>query len=743
MAATMEPGGLPSILSMKIPSVFDKFLPKKKLEKEIFSSMVLTEELVSAALWEMGSDGTPQILAAASQMNPEDSWTGRLDAVDEALATVEDKVGTTAYSKVVLGLPASYLTEEGDIQKDVRSEIKTLTRELELTPIGFVPISQAILYRLKKEEGVPPSAILLYVTKKTITVSLYRVGALAGEVVKDRATDTAITLEEALKEFKNLEVLPARILLFGNNTHTLDEVRNELLRYPWTTRLNFLHFPKFDVVSPQDLAHAVALAGASELSHEVGESPEPVQGVIRESGETKAEQVAEIAAAEEEAEAEEAEEGEEIAVEEPNVIAVDPSKLGFRKNVDVLEEVEAPARRAPKIVLPAMPPVDFSAIRERILNGPKGLLVALAVGILLVIGLLYWLVPRATVTVLTLPKTLTASETITIDPTAPTLDADKKIIPGSAQEKSVSGQKTIPVTGKKNVGDPAKGSVTIYNKTTDGKTFSKGAVLTSGTLQFTLDADVQVASASESVGSITFGKATGTITAGQIGTDSNLAAGTEFHFKDTDSGVAIARNDAALTGGTSKSVTVVSRADDDALVKAISADLVDKAKTDLSGSVSGSQKLIDETITTAVTQKTFTQELDQEAKELAGSATVTVSGTAYNGDDVKTLMKSMITGQIPSGYTLAEGRTQVTLSNVKVAKDGKINARATITADAMPTLDVADIQKHIAGKTITSTQEYLRSLTGVAGVEVRFGFAFSKSRLPVNAKNITVDVAIQ
>lgn len=733
---------------MKIPSVFDKFLPKKKLEKEIFSSMILAEEFVSAALWEMGSDGTPQILAAASQMSPEDSWTGRLDAVDEALATVEDKVGTTSYSKVVLGLPNSYLTGEGDIQKEVRSEIKILTKELELTPIGFVPISQAILYRLKKEEGVPPSAILLYVTKKTITVSLYRVGALAGEVVKDRATDTAITLEEALKEYKNLEVLPARILLFGNSTQTLTDVRNELLRYPWTTRLNFLHFPKIDAVSPQDLAHAVALAGASELSHEVGESPEPVAGVAPEARDTNVEQAAEPvpeeeAEAEAEAEAEEVEEGEEIAVEEPNVIAVDPSKLGFRKNVDVLEEVEAPVRRVPRIVLPPMPHVDFSAIGQRILTGPKGLLVALGVVILLAIGLLFWFVPHATVTVLTLPKSLTASETITIDPTATALDADKKIIPGSAQEKSVSGQKTIPVTGKKNVGDPAKGSVTIYNKTTDAKTFAKGAVLTSGTLQFTLDADVQVASASESVGSLTFGKATGTITASQIGTDSNLAAGTEFHFKDTGSGDAIARNDSALTGGTSKSVTVVSRADQDALVKAISADLVDKAKTDLSGSVSGSQKLIDGTITTAVTQKTFTQELDQEATQLAGSATVTVSGTSYNGDDVKTLMKSMITGQIPSGYTLAEGRTQVTLSNVKVAKDGKISAKATITTDAMPTLDVADIQKHIAGKSITSTQEYLRSLTGVAGVEVRFGMTFSKSRLPVNAKNISVDVAIQ
>jgi hypothetical protein len=369
--------------------------------------------------------------------------------------------------------------------------------------------------------------------------------------------------------------------------------------------------------------------------------------------------------------------------------------------------------------------------------------IAIAVGVLLLTALLYWFVPHANVTVFTLPKSLTASGSVTIDPTATVVDADNKVIPGTSAEKSVSGTKTIPVTGKKNIGDPAKGSVTIYNKATTSKTFGKGATLTSGSLQFTLDGDVQVASASESVGSITFGKATGAITASQIGTESNLPSSTEFHFKDFDSSVAIARNDGALTGGTSKSVTVVSRADQDAFVKAVSADLVDKAKQDLSGSVTGSQKLIDETITTSVTQKTFNQELDQEVKELSGNATVTVSGTAYNEDDVKTLMKSMITGQIPSGYTLAEGRTEVTLENVKVAKNGKVTAKATIKTDAVPTLDVADIRNHLVGKTISSAQEYLKALAGVAAIEVRFGLSFTKSRLPINANNITVGVAIQ
>jgi len=478
-----------------------------------------------------------------------------------------------------------------------------------------------------------------------------------------------------------------------------------------------LHFPKIDVLPPQDVVSAVSLAGASELAHEVGEEEE-VSVVRDQSSEVQAEEI---------------EEEGEIQEEESNVVAVDPANLGFKKDVDVLEETETPKR---KFTIPKIPKIPNITI-------PKAPIVAVAAGILVLIGFLNWFVPHATVTILTAPKALTATETLTIDSTATSVDAQKKIIPGYSQEKSVSGTKTIPVTGKKDVGDPAKGPVTIYNKTTSSKTFVKGAVLSAGSLQFTLDAEVQVASASESVGSLTFGKATGAITASQIGTDSNLVASTEFHFKDSNADVAIARNDAALTGGTSKSVTVVSRADQDAFVKAVSADLVDKAKADFAQSVTGGQKLIDETIKTAVTQKTFNQELDQEAKELSGSATVTVSGVSYGEDDVKILMKAMITGQIPTGYALAEGRTKVTIENVKVGKTGAITAKTTIASDAIPTLDVKDIQSKLGGKTISAAQEYLKNLTGVAGVEIRFGLSFTKSRLPFNAKNITVSIAIK
>src|SRR5258706_98192 len=120
-------------------------------------------------------------------------------------------------------------------------------------------------------------------------------------------------------------------------------------------------------------------------------------------------------------------------------------------------------------------------------------------------------------------------------------------------------------------------------------------------------------------------------------------------------------------------------------------------------------------ISTSVAEKTLNQELDQQASELSGNATVTVKGSSYNEDDVKTLLKAFIAKHVPTGYALAEGRTHVTIENVKVAKDGKITAKATIKSDAVPTLDIASIRKNLAGKKIAAAESYLRSQTGIAG----------------------------
>ncbi len=733
---TRQPDNVLEWIVMKLPDALNQFLHKTPEREEAYLSLVLQADAVQAAVWTLSSGKKPRIGEAATERVETNAWDKRLEACDRAIAQIAQKEGRDDFEKVVLGLPSYYLTHDDDISEDSRGHIKTLMTELELTPIGFVPIHQAIVHQIKKEEGVPPSVILLEVGPGKTAVIVYKVGAVVGREYIG-SDDFVPELERTLKGLKELEVLPSRVLLYGSDEAAMESYKRDLLKHPWPTRANFLHYPKIELLPTIALAGAVSLAGASELAGQGGEA-------IRGEEEPVKEEEAQIAA-------------------DQNVVEVAPETLGFRRDVDILEK---PVVEKPMAVLGEKLEVteesvgkqDFKETLTRFISGvklpsppkmgiPKAGVVLLVVLLLLIaIGgwLTYWVLPKASITILQLPHVLFESSSVTVNPTATVVDPASKTVPGRKQKKTVSGEKTIVVTGQKDIGDPARGTVTVYNKSLTGKQLKKGTVLIAGSLSFTLDSDVSIASASESVGSITFGKANAAITAVKLGVQSNLPASTEFNLKDTSTSVMVARNDSALAGGTSKVVTVVSRADYDALIEDLTKDLIAKAKSDLAGVVGGTERLIDETVKTTVTEKKFDQELDQESKDLHGSITVTITGISYSEEDIASLFADLVEAKVPSGYVLRDGAAQIRASNVKFQKDGKYSLTIEYQGQAIPTFDATAIRSRLAGKTFTQAQEEIKAVTGAGGVE--FGkpswSLWGSDRFPTNASNITVSTAI-
>ncbi|MBI2405358.1 hypothetical protein HYV22_04270 [Candidatus Gottesmanbacteria bacterium] len=719
---------------MELPQVLGHFVHAKEEKKELFLSLLLGIDGVIASSWQVSEKRLPVVVGVSQKDAASDSWDERFAAADQAISSLES--ANLSLNKVIFGLPASYLTETGDIQKTVRPYLKKLTHSLALSPMGFVSIHQAIVHHLKYHEGVPPTVILLGIAGSTITVSVYKIGSSVGQKYIEKAGDVVTQLEEVLQSFTELEVLPSRILLYGIHHDHLEEVKRELLRHPWQTAANFMHFPKIDVLPQDSLIGAVSLVGASELATSLGPEQEEVvaEAVVQEK------------------------QKEELK-EESNVVFVDPTRLGFKRSVDVREErstareeqrkkeplqgEEIPQKQVRGISLPTFPSLPFDRLGSfipRLLVSSR-YLAAIGVTIAIVVLLwgFYWFVPRVSVTVYEVPKKLTKTMDIAVDSTATVPDSTSKILPGKKQEKSIPGEKTIAVTGKKQVGDPAKGAVAITNRTFNSITLPKGTVLTSGDLQFTLDNAVSIASAS----AFDLTKNTGSITAGVIGAKSNLSSGTTFIVKGYELSEVAAKNDKELSGGTSRDVTVVTRLDQDSLIKSLTKELVEGAKQELSGSVGMGDQLIDETIKTTVTDKSFVEELDQEASNLHGKATIAVSGISYSKSDLSAFLESAVASDIPSGYVFDPKYTTATLRDIEVKKDGKVTASVQFEGTATPQLDLVAIRRSLSGKTIVGAQEYLKTIPGVGAVSFRFQIQLLKGRLPVNANNITISVAVQ
>jgi hypothetical protein len=694
---------------------------------------------------------------------------------------------------------------------DIRQHLKKFSTELGLTPIGFVPIDQAIAYKLKQDEGVPPSVILIGYTKKSLVVSIYKVGKCICRRSIHNDPELLHSLEQSFQKCGE-EVLPSRMLLYGLDTKHLEALKSEMTGYPWTSKVNFLHFPKIEIVSSDTAVSSISIAGASELKRTVsdtpGESetegaggdaesdgvqpgtlPEKVPSKEAESDtegpsgsleDSRDDAVQEEKPLETESEAANGDKEPEYAIDDvANIRYVAPESMGFMRNTDVLEyqaaaskgtadgnrsretdseeadsesfirkddqtgrKMDIPSRISSLLVsisrtLPRFN-VPMLKGREKLNYVIIGIAIIAIAGS--VFGYIAFVYPSADITVTLSNRTVSETVDVVIDPEASSVDPVKKIIPGRIQEIEVNGEKTVPATGKKKIGDPAKGTVTIYNKSLSSRTFRKGSVLISGKLEFKLDDEVRVASASESIGSITFGKADASITASEIGSQGNLPAGTEFSFDDVSPSVAIARNDKELSGGSSRDIIVVSRTDYDSLVKAVTNELIGKAKDNLKQKVSPSQKLIDDTITTEVTEKIFQEEIDQQAKEVHGTIKLTVSGIAYDESDLRQIFAELTSSKVPDGYKLDQEGITTEMKDLKTNKDDTIGGTVSITGVAIPQFSADEMKRRLTGKGTQEAEELIKASSGVSDVKIIVHNPLFGGLLPVRENSISISV---
>ncbi len=816
---------------MKLPSIVTELFQKKKKEQKLYLSLVLESDHVVGAVFQILDDGTPEIEHAVAKRIASDSWEDRIIGADAVISALEKKLETTDFHEVIFGLPASYLSPNGSITTSVRPHLKDVATKLTLNPIGFVPIHQALLYKLKTEEGIPPSIILLEVTTRTVTLSLFKVGMLTGQSIIPNNNSVVQEIENALRSFPNAEVLPSRILLSGIDDGKLENLKKRITEHPWTIRANFLHFPRIETLPLDVSVESVSLAGASEIggtegfhsdnpeqeiSDGTGDSPEsqhpsvdtysPENFTDDGSVEGRPDDLKEYSTGiKQPSEPQENDEvigetskeikpkdtsnigkyaddttltNQEDITEKSNVTFVNPEDIGFTKDTDVLsEKSELTRAQALKTRKPestdmsvevkgkhSTPPVYslvlvkgkeiflktrsiIAGIVHKIPISRKLLLIGgivVTVAIIL-FGLFYWIMrefPKAEVTLTVVPEILQAKETLEFSTGITTPDKEKKIFPAEKIETQISLDKNISVTGKKKVGDPATGSVVIYNKATSSRKLSKGTILTSDKLLFTLDADIQVASASESIGSITFGKTNAQVTASAIGTSSNLPANTEFVFKDISSSILIARNDSAFTGGTSRDVTVVTRADYDSLVKLALEDVRKNAQQELSGSMSGTMKLISNTVATTVKDKSFSNELDEEAKQLSGTVNIGITGLAYNEDALKRFIETLEMQNVPSGYRIMTDKSTATIDSVKIGKDGTVTASISYKGTAIPSFTETDLSKLIAGKRISDARTDLTKIRGIKDVSFKVTQTLRPDYLPLKSDRVVITVLL-
>lgn len=702
--------------------------------------MCVEEHRFSAATFSVSKNQVEIIGTGESEFSED---TSGIEAADTAISTAEKDLGENILiEKVIFGLPITFLEQE-KIKSEYLLRLKKISKELSLMPCGFIEHPQALSFYLEKTEESPPTLILVSIGKVHLTFSFVRVGKIESNFVIKKTASFISDFEKGLTYFKS-EILPSRIILYDGirNRQQIEMLREELLSLPWHKHSSFLHTPKIEILPQSTLLTALVETASGSIIKELhlGEKQEETKPKEKKSEEIKldADKKVEIFGfvKGKDINIEKEEHKKEKVVEEPDIEL--PKDLSQKRLGNKIAKLLS--RFNVINIFFSLPTfsVPFSPI--------FALLITFAISITSLISL-FWFYPRATVNLIVYPLVSSKQIEVTF-----TTDPDKKkegqagesIIPAKIVSEEAMGEKTLAVTGKKNIGEAARGEVTLYNKTLESKTFPKGTILTSSNFKFTLDDEVNVASASDTGEGLTFGKATAKITAVTIGPEGNLPSGTNFTFKDFPQSSYYAKNRESLTGGTSREVASVSKIDYDHLLLALSDELTSKAKQKLAQKITPPEKLIDGSLEKKVISKKFSKEIGEEAKEVNLSLTLQVSSLVFKETDLIELAKDSFPTP-PSGFTLSLPKTQVKIDTVQIDKNGEILAKATISAYFYPEIDREKIKSEIAGKSYPDAAEHLSTMEHIGGIKIvrETALPFIKDKLPWNSQNINMLVSSQ
>ena len=767
-------------------------------KKEFSFALEIGYGVVKGAIWAI-EEGRTKTFSLSEPMSWEDEGN-LLQVADTALAAAIEKAGILEEEepkKVILGLPYSWVVGEKIIPEKLKL-LKKICQGLDLKPVGFVVTAEAIIKYLKVLEGVLPNAILVNVAERELEVVLLRLGKIVGVEIVSRSDNLGEDIAEGLSRIKSEEVLPARIILYDSNKG-IEERKEDVLSYPWLRKekgFNFLHLPKTETVPADFDIKAVALAGGAEVAKSKGIEVEislgeekPHEESVERSVEGKAEEEEEVSGRSEEAEGEEKREEEK----EPLELSEEAEKkleFGFVKGQDIASQKvqeeadilpESKENKSPilQVVKPTQllegdmrpkskPPFfifsKISNLKNRIFRFFSGfgkifslfgfakrlpLVGIIIISLFLILGgalfWFWWFIPKAKITLYVKPQTLEKELKVTLDSTIQESDSQQMIIPAKVISDDVKGEEEEETTGTKTVGEKAAGEVMIYNRTSQEKRLVSGTILTGpGELKFTFNEDVRVAS--ESAGpdySRIPGKAKVTITAVNIGSEGNLASGTEFAIDKYSSGDLIARNEVALSGGTSREIRVVSKKDQENLVSSLLGKLRTKAVEGLEQKVSSGENLIEQSISEKVLEKNFAAEIGEEKDKFKLILVVNFKALVYQKSDLNSLVNEKIKTIISSGFEFKEEETEVSFKLDKIIDETKVLFTASFKASLWPKFDVEQIRSDLKGKNSSLGESYLAGLSNISGYEVVFVPGYLPSKLktfPHILKNIEIEL---
>lgn len=685
---------------------FSNIFKKQDKEKENYLALTITSHQVYALIWNFESEQVHTLGFAHSKYQDIDNLIHQAAvAIDSAAQQAKSDV-----SQVVFGLSQDWF-ENGQLSTKTAKLLENISADLELKAQAFVPLSVSLKNLLKTEESASPHAIFCGIFEDLFEVHLVQNDQVF-KSVQSQTKPTIEKIEQVIKSLHSKESLPPRIIVFGQkDSHVVKQLADTNLKDLFTQE------PKIEFIDEEKLANSVAHAQAADfLGHEIPLTKQTPAEDITKATQSESENLGFV-------------EGEDILEEKPHAqtaVAGEVENITVPQELpEMQQELQKEESRPTKIsFLEQIMTLAYLDKINKIFKSPKspkkiGIAAIFSIAIVLVADVvLAQTITKAQIIIKVSAQSQESnfSAQITKDGAS---DFDKSEVAGEEIEGNASGSQKSITTGKKKVGNYAKGDVNVFNWTTSETIFASGTtIISKNGIKFKLDADVKVASRSAS----SPGQSTVSVTAADFGAEGNVNGGTDFSFQQYDELLYSTRNDNAFTQGDEKEVTVVDKSDLNNLEKSLLSSLKDKAIADLK-SKSSDKVIGDDAIQTEVVTKIFDKNIDEEASLVNLNMQITAKTIAYDKSQMDEYLAFLANKDAQNNLEAKPENIEILSTSSKMGKE-ILNLAGKYRANLIPKFDDEALKAQIGGKSVKQTRQIIKEVPQVQDVTVNFTPSF-------------------
>jgi len=370
----------------------------------------------------------------------------------------------------------------------------------------------------------------------------------------------------------------------------------------------------------------------------------------------------------------------------------------------------------------------------------KKLVIGIAGGVLLLVFLVWaiFFAPTATVIITARTTDSSANSKVTLGDAVSTSMSEgtvKTVTQTLKKDASVD----ITPTGSKEVGEKAKGTMEITRTSVSNQTMTvpAGTSFTSSGRSFVSTESATLSGTTVGPSGIVQDSATVNVQATEIGDEYNLSSRS---YNSNVSGIDAEGSD--MSGGTSKTVKVVSDEDAQKAMDQLEQQSSDDMKSDLKSKFNDSFVVLDTSFKVDKGNPEVKPGVGQEVSSGTAtlSATVTYSLSGVAKADISKFLDDYFKDQIKGlsdRRIYDSGADKASFTDI-TATDKGFSANLVATAKIGPKIEDQNVKEQAKGKRYGEIQSSIESIQGVDNVDVKF-WPFWVSTAPSDTKKIKVE----